>query len=76
MIPVHVIKQYKEYFDLLLEIGTEHGAWEGTSLTKVWNSPDVRMLMPIGTHAIHISNIRDISFFVTDWQELWANNWV
>ena len=47
-----------------------------SSLTKVWNSPDVRMLMPIGTHAIHISNIRDISFFVTDWQELWANNWV
>lgn len=76
MLPVHVIKQYKEYFDLLLEIGTKHGSWEGTSLTKVWNSPDVRMLMPIGTHAIHISNIRDISFFVTDWQELWANNWV
>lgn len=66
-----VIKKYSNYFNELLDIGFEEGKWEGNSISKVWEQEDVEMLMPIGTHVIHISNESDISFFADDWRTLW-----
>lgn len=66
-----VIKKYRNYFNELLEIGFVEGKWEGNSISNVWTQPDVRMMMPLGTHAVHISAETDISFFANDWRELW-----
>ena len=74
MVSTKLITQYREDFEKLLNIGTIEGAWEGSSLSKVWTRPDVKMLMPLGTHVIHLGNRRDISFFVQDWQQLWERN--
>jgi len=74
MIPTKLLTQYKKDFDRLMNIGTVKGAWEGGILSSVWTSPGVAMMMPLGTHTIHLGNIKDISFFVTDWERLWENN--
>jgi len=74
MVTTNVINQYKKDFDRLMNIGTIKGAWEGGILSSVWTHPKVRMLMPLGTHAVHLGNKRDISFFVEDWEQLWENN--
>ena len=74
MITTNLLNQYKKDFNRLMNIGTVEGAWEGSSLSSVWTSPDVAMMMPIGTHAIHLGSKKDISFFVTDWEQLWEDN--
>ena len=70
MVPVSLIKKYSEEFDKLDKIGTEQGAWEGNTISNVWQKSEVIMLMPLGTLAIHLGCQKDISFFVKDWQEL------
>jgi hypothetical protein len=74
MITTNLLNQYKKDFDRLMNIGTIDGAWEGGILSDVWTSKDVAMMMPLGTHAIHLGSQKDISFFVTDWEQLWENN--
>jgi len=71
MIKNRVIKQYQTHFDSLLDIGFTEGAWEGNTISNVWQQPNVRMMMPLGTHAVHISDLADFSFFTDNWQELW-----
>lgn len=69
-----VIKKYKEDFNKLMDIGYVDGAWEGSSISNVWQRPDVKMLMPLGTLAIHVSLKSDISFYVKDFDQLWESN--
>ena len=74
MIKKSVITKYKEEFNKLMEIGDIDGKWEGTSLSNVWTKPDVVMLMPMKTLAIHVSAKEDISFFCNDFEKLWDKN--
>lgn len=74
LIPVKLFKQYKEEFYSLLNIGTIDGAWEGNTISGIWQKNDVTMLMPLGTLAIHLGQINDISFYVTDADKLWEQN--
>lgn len=76
MVPVNLIWKYKEYFAKLMDIGTIEGAWEGTSLSLAWQQPDVAMLMPMRTLALHVSKQNDLPFFNTDFETLWNNNQV
>lgn len=70
MVPVKLIKKYSLEFDKLDTIGTVEGAWEGNTISNVWQNPEVIMLMPLGTLAIHLGCHKDISFFTDDWLEL------
>lgn len=75
MIPISVIHKYKEYFLRLLDIGSNDGDWEGSTISNVWEKPDVLMLMPImKTLAIHVSKKTDIPFYNNDFDELWQIN--
>ena len=74
MVNTSLIKKYKEHFDRLLLIGSDPAYWEGNTITNVWNQPEVKMLMPLGTLAIHMGNAQDISFYCNNWQELWDKN--
>jgi hypothetical protein len=70
MIPISVIRRYREDFDELLKIGFDYNYWEGNTISKVWERPDVMMLMPLGTLAIHLGSEMDISYYI-DWEHLW-----
>lgn len=74
LFPVSGIKKYINEFNELMTIGVVEGAWEGNTISKVWMSPDVIMLMPIGTLAVHMGAERDISYFCKDWQDLFNRN--
>lgn len=74
MVQTKLINKYKSDFDKLMNIGTVDGAWEGSSLSNVWKKEDVKMLMPMGTLAIHVSLKSDISYFVKDFDQLWESN--
>lgn len=75
MIPVKVIFKYKKYFERLLDIGSNDRDWEGSTISNVWEKPDVMMLMPImKTHCIHVSKKEDIPFFNNDFETLWETN--
>ncbi len=74
MIPISVMHKYKEHFDNLLLIGNEPGLWEGNTISNVWMKPDVTMLMPMNTLAIHVSKVEDIPFFNNDFERLWEQN--
>jgi glycosyltransferase involved in cell wall biosynthesis len=74
MIPVSLFKKYKEDFYRLLDIGFIDGYWEGLTISNVWQREDVKMLMPMKTLAIHLGQSTDISFYVTDLEELWEYN--
>ena len=75
LIPVSVIKKYRKQFDRLLDIGSNEHDWEGSTISTVWESPDVMMLMPImKTHCIHVSKKEDIPFYNTDFEVLWEQN--
>ena len=76
MVPVNLIHRYREHFERLQDIGTVDGAWEGTSLSTVWQQKDVSMLMPMQTLALHVSKQNDLPFFNTDFDTLWNNNQV
>lgn len=76
MVPISLIWQYREHFEKLMDIGTVEGAWEGTSLSNVWQQPDVAMLMPMRTLALHVSKQNDLPFYNTDFEQLWNNNQV
>lgn len=73
-VPVSIIKKYKQYFDMLLKIGDNEVDWEGNTISRVWESPDVLMLMPLKTLAIHVSKKEDIPFYNTDFEYLWDQN--
>lgn len=68
---VFLIHKYQKEFDSLLDIGTEPYIWEGSTISNVWQQPDVMLLMPLKTHAIHLGALRDISYFCDDWQNLY-----
>lgn len=74
MVRVELIKKYKEEFEKLMTIGYEEGAWEGNTISNVWNKPDVMMLMPLGTMAIHLGCQKDISFYAYNWQDIYNEN--
>lgn len=74
MVSGSLIKKYKHIFDTLLNIGSDPAYWEGNTISGVWNQPDVRMLMPLGTLAIHVSKKEDLSFFCNDFETLWESN--
>lgn len=74
LIPVKLFKKYKTEFYTLLNIGYIGGCWEGNTLSTVWQKPDVRMMMPLKTLAIHLGNPNDISYFVDNWEQLWEQN--
>lgn len=71
MVPVGLIRKYEDEFKKLSTIGTVEGAWEGNTISNVWMKPDVMMLMPLGTLAIHLGCHKDISFFAGDWGKLY-----
>lgn len=72
LVPVRTIHRYREHFAELLRIGDEPHLWEGNTINKVWQKPDVRMLMPLGTLILHLGCADDISFY-TDWLPLWEH---
>jgi hypothetical protein len=72
MVPVGLIKKYKEHFDALLDIGTVEGAWEGNTISNVWTNPEVVMLMPLEPIAIHLGKREDIPYF---YENKWLNRW-
>jgi glycosyltransferase involved in cell wall biosynthesis len=74
MIPTKVMHKYRMYFDALLTIGNEPHFWEGNTISNVWCQPDVTMLMPMRTLAIHVSKMEDIPFFNNDFEMLWEQN--
>lgn len=74
MVPVNLIRKYQEEFDKLMTIGTDEGAWEGNTISNVWQKQEVIMLMPIGTLAIHLGSFKDISFFTKDWKKIYEEN--
>lgn len=71
MVPVSLIKKYSEEFSKLNDIGSIEGYWEGNTISNVWRKPEVLMLMPLGTLAIHLGCHKDISFFVKDWKSMY-----
>lgn len=71
MVPVGLIKNYSEEFDKLITIGTSEGVWEGNTISNIWQKPEVVMLMPLGTLAVHLGCYKDISFFTNDWKEIY-----
>lgn len=73
MVPVQVIRQYRDIFAELLKIGGEPHIWEGNTINQVWAKPDVAMLMPLGTLILHLGSDHDISFY-SDWRDLWERN--
>ena len=73
MIETDLLKKYQEMFYLLTDIGTIDGYWEGNTISNVWMKPDVAMLMPMKTLAIHLGCEDDISYF-TDWKVLWEQS--
>lgn len=74
MVPVSLILKYESEFNKLMNIGTEDGLWEGNTISNVWQKKDVIMLMPLGTFAIHLGCIKDISFFIKNWKETYEEN--
>lgn len=75
MVPVTLVKKYRQHFSRLLDIGDNEHDWEGSTISKVWESSDVLMLMPImKTLAIHVSKKTDIPFYNNDFDELWKIN--
>lgn len=75
LVPVKLIKKYQYFFDQLLTIGTIEGAWEGNTISNVWQKNDVCMLMPMPTLVFHLGKQTDISFFTANtWQQLWEEN--
>ena len=69
--PVSLLHRYREDFERLLEIGTVDGAWEGSSLSLVWQRPDVTLLVPLGTLAWHLGAAYDISYYAPGWEARW-----
>ena len=76
MIQSKIFKKYKEHFDSLLIIGEEEHHWEGNTISNVWNKPEFKMFMPIGSLVIHMSNKNDIPYYVTreDVVKIWEEN--
>ena len=72
-----VFKKYRSIFDKLLDIGGDDPAcWEGSTISSVWNKPDVKMFMPMGSLVVHMSANTDIPFFISKDQviKLWEEN--
>jgi hypothetical protein len=76
MIQSKLFKQYKTEFDSLLKIGEDPSCWEGNTISSVWNKPDVKMFMPLGSLVVHMSDKADIPFFISKEQviNLWNEN--
>jgi hypothetical protein len=77
MLQSGVFKKYKTIFDKLLDIGGDDPAcWEGSTISSVWNKPDVKMFMPMGSLVVHMSSKTDIPFFISEEQviKLWKEN--
>lgn len=63
MLESRVFKQYKQEFDSLDKIGDDPAYWEGNTISNVWQKPDVKMFMPLGSLVVHMSAKEDIPFF-------------
>jgi hypothetical protein len=72
-----IIKKYRKEFDTLLNIGGDNpSCWEGNTISSVWNKPDVRMFMPMGSLVVHMSAKTDMPFFISKDQVIkaWEEN--
>ena len=72
-----VFKKYRNIFNKLLDIGGDDPTcWEGSTISSVWNKPDVKMFMPMGSLVVHMSANTDIPFFISKDQviKLWQEN--
>lgn len=76
LLPAWTFHDHREDFDSLLTIGDHPGLWEGNTISRVWEQPDVVMLMPMPTIAIHVSQREDIPFYCGDFEKLWHDNQV
>ena len=77
MLQSKVFKKYRNIFNKLLDIGGDDPTcWEGSTISSVWNKPDVKMFMPMGSLVVHMSANTDIPFFVSKDQviKLWEEN--
>ena len=74
LLQTNTFHQYRMYFDQLLTRGQDSTTWEGNTISQVWQEPDVCMLMPMPTIAIHVSQARDIPFYCNDFAALWQAN--
>jgi len=77
MLQSSVFKKYRKEFDTLLNIGGDNPAcWEGNTISSVWNKPDVRMFMPMGSLVVHMSAKTDMPFFISKDQVIkaWEEN--
>lgn len=74
LLQASVFHKYRAGFDSLLTIGDDPGLWEGNTISEVWQHPEVSMLMPMPTIALHVSQQRDIPFYCGDFDDLWQKN--
>lgn len=74
LISKHLFNEFKDDFYSLLKIGFEDGAWEGNTISNIWNNKSVKMLMPLDSLVIHLGSLNDISNFKNDWVELFNIN--
>lgn len=72
MVQVSLIHKYWDTFLQLQDIGYVDGLWEGNTISKVWQRPDVMMLMPLDTLALHLGKIEDISnYYENKWEDMY-----
>jgi hypothetical protein len=74
MVSVKLIHDNYDDFLTILTIGENDYNWEMNTFCSVWRKDDVKMLMPINTLCVHLGALRDISYFINDWQELFNQN--
>lgn len=74
LLQASVFHEYRQGFDSLLTIGDDTSLWEGNTISNVWQQPNVMMLMPMPTIALHVSQSRDIPFYCRDLDRLWQDN--
>lgn len=74
MVPVNLVHKFWSGFQRLLDIGKTQHEWEGSTISDIWQSPEVIMLMPMRTLAIHVSQSNDVSWYCQDFERLWEAN--
>lgn len=74
MVPVNLVRRFWDKFQQLQDIGKTDHDWEGSTISQIWQTTGVIMLMPMETLAIHVSEERDISWFCYDFARLWEAN--
>lgn len=76
MIKARIFKENRNIFDSLLTIGDNTINWEGNTISNLWMRKNFKMFNPIGSLIIHLSDEKDIPFYITEKEvlELWQKN--